>query len=424
MPLVLKNAHFFDYRNNSSQHTNILIEEGLKGKLKFSNDINKLIEDLQDVRIIDCYGKIVMRSFVNAHQHSYLSLTRTHKLSSEDDFAMRLKTGAWKIDKILDAEILEAATLYSAIDALKNGTTCVIEHHSSQTFIEGSLEVLQKSFHRAGLQFLPCFEISDRHSYLAADAALAYTDSWLRSNQGLVGLHASFTVGNSTLKNAVELASKHKTGIHIHAAESTTDQDHSLKEYGKTVIERLFEAGVLDDQKTVLAHAIHLSDEEARLINESGVYVVQNMESNLRSNVGFFNSEGIGENIMLGTDGLHNNMLRSAKMSYLAGQGFDQITPEIAIKRLRTGNEYFAKNKFCSDCENNLLIFDYPYTEEINLDNLSMHMIFGMESKHLSHVISQGEIVVEGGKLTKINEEDSMYFIREMTRKLIKLFGK
>ena len=424
MPLVLKNAHFFDYRNDTSQYTNILIEEGKKGKLHFNQDVNVLIKGINDVRIIDCYGKIVMRSFVNAHQHSYLSLTRPHKLTNTADFEQRLKTGRWKIDSIMDAEIMEAAALYAAIDALKNGTTCVIEHHSSQTFIDGSLETIDKSFSKAGLQFLPCFEISNRHSYAATDEALSYTDSWLRTNQGLIGLHASFTIGDSTLKSAVDLAAKYKTGIHIHAAESTIDQDHCLKEHGKTVIERLYDAGVLENKRTILAHAIHLSNEEAELIKNSGVYVVQNMESNLRSNVGFFNSEGLGENIMLGTDGLHNNMLRSAKMSYLAGQGFDDITPEIAIKRLRVGNDYFYKNKFCSDCDNNLLIFDYPYTEEINEENLSMHMIFGMESKHISHVISMGQVVVENGKLTMINEEDTMYFIREMTRKLIKLFKK
>lgn len=178
---------------------------------------------------------------------------------------------------------------------------------------------------------------------------------------------------------------------------------------------------VLDNKRTILAHAIHLSVEEAKLIKESAVYVVQNMESNLRSNVGFFNSEGLGENIMLGIDGLNNNMLRSAKMAYLAGQGFDNIDPSIAIKRLRVGNDYFIKNRFCIDCYKNLIIFDYPYTEKVNNDNLSMLMIFGMESKHISHVISQGKIVVENGKLTTINEE---YFIREMTRKLNKLLEK
>jgi len=424
MSIILKNANFFDFRQNKILFTNVLVEEGTKGKLTFNSDVNDLLENQTDVRIIDCFGKLVMHSFVNAHHHSYVSLTRTHKLTNTDDFEFRLKTGAWKIDHFLDAEVLEACALFSAMEALKNGTTCVIEHHSSQNFIRGSLETIEKAFKKVGLQFLPCFEISDRKSYSASDEGLDYTDSWLSNRPGLVGLHASFTVGSTTLKNAVELASKHKTGVHIHVAENTLDQEQCLKEYGVTVVERLFDAGVLESPKTVLAHAIHLSNEEAELINKTGVYVVENMESNLRSNVGFFNSEGMGDNIMLGADGLHCNMLRSAKMAFLAGQGFDQIDPQIAVQRLRTGNEYFQRNKICGDADNNLLIFNYPSSEEVTPANMSMHMIFGMESKHITHVISQGRVVMENGRLTLVNEDDLMPFIRQMTRKLIKQLEK
>lgn len=424
MPVILKNANFFDFRQQKMVFTNMLVEEGAKGKILFSSDVNDLLENQSDVRIIDCFGKLVMHSFVNGHQHSYVSLTRTNKLTNTVDYEYRLKTGAWKLDAFLDAEILEACALYSAMDSLKNGTTCVIEHHSSQHFIRGSLEVLEKAFLKTGMQFLPCFEVSDRKSFSAADEALAYTDEWLQHKNGLVGLHASLTVGNTTLKNAVELAARHKTGIHMHAAESTRDQEHCLQEYGVTVVERLYDAGVLENPKTILAHSIHLSNEEAELIRNSGVYVVQNMESNLRSNVGFFNSEGMGNNIMLGTDGLHGNMLRSAKMAFLAGQGFDQIDPYIAVQRLRTGNEYFMKNRICGDGENNLIVLDYPSTEEVNTENIAMHMIFGMESKHINLVVSQGKIVVENGKLTTINEEDAMMFIRQMTRKLLRNLEK
>jgi len=424
MSIILKNANFFDFRQNKMLFDNGLVEEGPKGKISTSADVNDLLDNQTDVRIIDCFGKLVMHSFVNAHHHSYVSLTRTHKLTNTDDFEFRLKTGAWKIDHFLDAEVLEACALYSAMEAIKNGTTCVIEHHSSQNYIRGSLETIEKAFKKVGLQFLPCFEISDRKSYSASDEGLDYTDSWLSNRPGLVGLHASFTVGSTTLKNAVELASKHKTGIHIHVAENTLDQEQCLKEYGVTVVERLYDAGVLESTKTVLAHAIHLSNEEAELINKSGVYVVENMESNLRSNVGFFNSEGIGENIMLGADGLHCNMMRSAKMAFLAGQGFDHIDPVIAVRRLRTGNDYFQRNKICGDADNNLLIFNYPSSEEVTPDNMAMHMIFGMESKHITHVISQGRVVMENGRLTLVNEDDLMPFIRQMTRKLIKQLEK
>ena len=424
MSIILKNANYFDFRQNKLLFTNILVESDSKKKLSFSSDVNDLLENQTDVRIIDCFGKLVMHSFVNGHHHSYVSLTRTHKLTNTDDFEFRLKTGAWKIDQFLDADVLEACALYSAMESLKNGVTCVIEHHSSQNCIKGSLETIEKAFKKVGLQFLPCFEISDRKSYSASDEGLDYTDSWLSGHPGLVGLHASFTVGSTTLKNAVDMASKHKTGIHIHVAESTIDQEQCLKEYGVTVVERLYDAGVLESTKTVLAHAIHLSNEEAELINKSGVYVVENMESNLRSNVGFFNSEGIGDNIMLGTDGLHGNMMRSAKMAFLAGQGFDHIDPSIAIQRLRAGNEYFLKNKICGDAENNLIILDYPSPEEVTPANMAMHMIFGMESKHISHVISNGHLVVENGRLTMVNEDDIIPFIRQMTRKLIKQLEK
>ena len=53
-----------------------------------------------------------------------------------------------------------------------------------------------------------------------------------------------------------------------------------------------------------------------------------------------------------------------------------------------------------------------------------MHMIFGIESMHITHVISKGQLVVENGKLTMINEEDTMLFIRQMTKKLIQKLSK
>jgi len=116
--------------------------------------------------------------------------------------------------------------------------------------------------------------------------------------------------------------------------------------------------------------------------------------------------------------------MRSAKMAFLAGQGFDHIDPSIAIQRLRAGNEYFLKNKICGDAENNLIILDYPSPEEVTPSNMAMHMIFGMESKHISHVISNGHLVVENGRLTMVNEDDIIPFIRQMTRKLIKQLEK
>lgn len=420
MPIILKNARFFDYKSKQDKLAHILVEEGSKGKLTFSNDIDELIQQLDKVQIYDCSGKIVTHSWVNAHHHSYLSLTRCITHPDGIDFMTRLKQGTWAVDKVLGRESIEAAALLSAIESLKCGTTFLIEHHSSQAFIPGSLETITQAFNKVGIASLPCFEVTDRNGYSKADEALDYSEQFLRSNQGLVGLHASFTVGSSSLQEAVKVAAKTNSGIHMHLAESTHDQEHCLKEYGKSVTERMADAGVLQFPKTILSHAIHLSNQEAALIEDSPVWVVENLESNQRSNVGVFNSEGLGERIMLGTDGLHFDMLRSMKSACFGGQGYDEINADIAHKRIRMGNEYLYSNKFLGDGDNNLVVYDYPYSSEINANNFPEHLLMGIETRHLQHVIACGRMVVENRKLLTVNEDDVLMQVREITRQLIK----
>ena len=92
MSIILKNANYFDFRQNKLLFTNVLVEADQKNKLSISSDVNDLLENQDDVRIIDCFGKLVMHSFVNAHHHSYVSLSRTHELTNTNDFEFRLRT--------------------------------------------------------------------------------------------------------------------------------------------------------------------------------------------------------------------------------------------------------------------------------------------------------------------------------------------
>jgi len=99
-----------------------------------------------------------------------------------------------------------------------------------------------------------------------------------------------FTVGDSTLKKAAELMEKANSGIHIHVAEDLYDQKFCLVNYGSRVIQRLDGFGVLDSSKTILAHCLHIDENERNIIRNSPAFVVQNTESNLNNNVGYFNS--------------------------------------------------------------------------------------------------------------------------------------
>lgn len=162
-------------------------------------------------------------------------------------------------------------------------------------------------------------------------------------------MHASFTVNDEIMRRAVNFMDKYNSGIHIHVAEDLYDQRHCHDNYNKWVIERLNNFGVLNSSKTILGHCLHIDENEREIIKYSKSFVVQNMESNLNNKVGYFNTKGLGDSIMLGTDGMHSDMLQSAKAAFFVVQEFDTIDYSSAYERFRKVHEYLAMNQFDGD---------------------------------------------------------------------------
>jgi len=238
-----------------------------------------------------------------------------------------------------------------------------------------------------------------------------------------VGLHASFTVGDRLLKAAVGLAQKYDTGIHVHVAEDPADQQACMKVCRRRVVERYRDAGVLEMPKSVLAHCIHLDTAEKRILRDSEAWIVQNVESNQNNNVGIADYGEFTENVMLGTDGMHNDMLRSAKAAFLAGQAAEGIDLAGIYRRFRNVHTYIAKSGFRGDGDNNLVILDYNSPTDINPDNFLGHFVYGLDAGHVDSVISKGELVVQDKKVLTIDEDEVLAFSRQMGNKLWRKLG-
>jgi cytosine/adenosine deaminase-related metal-dependent hydrolase len=420
MPLCLKNATFINWITFEFTTANIMVEEGVSGKL-FILPFNSKIPEGNTV--IDCTGMYVTKAFANGHHHVYSALAKGMPAPKKNpvNFAEILQYIWWKLDKCLDENMIRMSALITAMECAKNGVTFVIDHHSSPEAIGGSLEIIAKVFDDVGVSHLLCYEISDRDGSQKTNQALEETDNYLHNHQGLVGLHASFTIGDTAFKEAIQLAEKHKTGIHIHVAEDAFDQKHCEEHYRKNVIERIASFGGLTNTKSILVHCLHLADGERKAIKNSGVWVAQNTESNLNNRVGFFNSVGLGENIMLGTDGMHSDMLRSAKASYFTGLNFDKIDLPGIYNRFRNAQRYLLQNNFVGNAENNLVVLDYKPQTDFNAGNFLGHFIYGLESKHIRHVISNGKLIVKDRKVLTFDEES---IIKESKELSIKLWGK
>jgi cytosine/adenosine deaminase-related metal-dependent hydrolase len=421
MTLYLKNAAFVDWQSLEVRNTCLAVEEGPQKGISLIAAIPPQDKLAKGDRVLDCAGKLVTRSFGCGHHHIYSTLARGMPAPQKIpvNFVEILKYIWWHLDKCLDLEMIEASALASGIFCAKNGVTLIIDHHASPFAIQGSLFTIAKAFDRVGVSHLLCYEMSDRDGEGPREAGLAETDAFLTAGyQGHVGLHASFTVGDGLLQKAIALAKKHKTGLHIHVAEDLADQEETLTRYGKRVVERLQQAGALDLKTSILSHCIHLSEHEKELTRGSGVWVAQNVESNQNNNVGLAPYKSITDKVLLGTDGMHSDMLRSAKAAFLAGQATEGIGFDEIYRRFRNVHRYAGEFGVRGDTENNLVVLNYDSPTEVTSDNFLGHFVYGIDSRHVTTVICQGKVIVEEGKMTTVDEAEVLAFAREMGKRL------
>lgn len=413
MTIYLTDATYIDWQTFSFRKGDfaVLPGKGISAVDQLPPDV-----DVADA-ILNCSGKLVTRSFGCGHHHIYSALARGMPAPAKApaNFPEILQYVWWHLDKNLDLDMIRASALATAVYCARNGVTFVIDHHASPYAVEGSLQTIGDAFDLVGISHLLCYELSDRDGEDSREKGLAETDAYLSGgNQGLVGLHASFTVGDDLLARAVSLAEKHGTGIHVHVAEDHSDQKHCRETYGKPVISRFHEAGVLDSPRTVLAHCVHLEPEERQLLAASQAWVAQNVESNLNNNVGTGDYREYGERVMLGTDGMHSDMLRGAKATFFVGQGTESMGFTDIYHRFRGVNRYLAANGFSGDNDDNLVVLDYNPPTEINPENFLGHFVFGIDAMHVDSVIANGQLILREKQLLTMDEEEILEFAREM----------
>jgi cytosine/adenosine deaminase-related metal-dependent hydrolase len=106
------------------------------------------------VKVLDLAGEIVYPGLVCSHNHFYSGLARgiMARIKPSTDFISILQNLWWRLDMAIDEEILLYSGLISSLDAIKSGTTAVIDHHSSPSYIKGSLNTLKESFLKTGLR--------------------------------------------------------------------------------------------------------------------------------------------------------------------------------------------------------------------------------------------------------------------------------
>jgi putative selenium metabolism protein SsnA len=367
-----------------------------------------LAPDSADARTIDLAGNLLSPGIVCSHNHFYSALARgiLADIKPSTDFVSVLQNLWWRLDRAIDEEILYCSGLVGAIEAVRAGTTAVVDHHASPGFIGGSLKTLKKAFEKVGLRGILCYEVTDRNGGSQMRQGIEENIAFAQSAKGglleaAIGAHAAFTLGDEALALLSEAVRATGSGIHIHAAEDSYDSAAAHHLYQMDIMQRLESRNLLDG-KTICAHGVHLTDSDISKLNEHDCFLVHNARSNMNNGVGYAGKLPAIRNVALGTDGIGSDMFEEMKFAYFkhrdAGGAF---WPGNFLAFLHNGTRllerYFPGSfqRIEAGSVADLVIYDYRNPTPLVGENIAGHLAFGLSSGSVKTVIINGSIVYE-----------------------------
>ena len=388
---------------------------------------DELAAKYPDAEVMDAGGQYVMPANICAHTHFYGAYARGMAIPgpAPKDFPQILQRLWWPLDKALDKDSVRASALVCLLDAIKHGTTSLVDHHASPNFIDGSLDVIADAVDRAGLRAVLCYEVTDRGGLEKMQAGIAENLRFMAAAAdrprlaGCFGLHASLTLSDESLQACAD-AIPSDAAYHIHAAEHEADEADSLRRSGKRVVERLDEYGIWRS-KTIAAHCVHIDEAERGILQERRVWVTHQPRSNMNNGVGAADIDGLleqGIKLCLGNDGFGNNMWAEWKTAYLLHKVVHR-DPRYAdgmnIAKMAWANNARLIEQFFPDAKigeisvgakADLIFVNYHPFTPLTAANLAWHLIFGFESSMVTTTICEGRVLMQDRNILVLDEAE------------------
>ena len=372
------------------------------------------LEPREGEEAIDLSGKLIIPGMVCAHTHLYSALARGMPAPPRppSNFREILELVWWRLDRALDEESIYWSAIAGALDAARAGTTCLFDHHASPSHISGALQIVREAIEKVGLRAVLCYEVTDRGGVQERERGLDENLTflkWVQSStapeppalfRGMVGAHASFTLSDESLGYCAELMQVFDAGLHIHAAEDRWDVVDARTRYRLGVVERLSKHGALNS-RTILAHGVHLSDEDIEMARSAGVWFAHNPRSNMNNQVDYAPVAKFGERVVLGTDGIGADMFEESRLAFFKSR--DERVGFGADDWLRVlgSNHRLASEAFGGDLRSldggsiaDLTVLDYWSPTPITAENLGWHFAFGLTSASVESVMVNGRFVM------------------------------
>ncbi len=400
----------------------------------------ELVAHYPDAPHVDARGQIVMPGLIVAHTHFYGTFARGMYIPGPPmkNFLEILARLWWQLDRSLDEEGVRYSALVPIVDAIRHGATTLFDHHASNRFVDGSLDVIADVVLESGVRACLCYEVTDRDGPGVTEAGIRENVRFIKRVRheqhprlaATFGLHAGLTLSDETLERcAAEAESLGNVGFHIHVAEGPFDQDHALETYGVRAVERLYQHRILGPD-TIVAHAIDIDAWEMALLRETGTWVSHQPRSNMNNAVGVADIPTMlrgGMKVVLGNDGFSNNMFTEMHVAYLVHKvhrGDPRAMPADQVLRMqffnnaRLATHFFSRpvGELTPGAFADIIFLDYDPPTPLTVDNLPWHIIFGVDGTRVTSTIVGGRFLMRDGELLTLDEEAIMARAREVAR--------
>lgn len=397
-----------------------------------------LREKYPDSIFYDAKGRVIMPGLINTHSHIYSSFARGLSLPQEKpnrDFQEILENQWWRIDKVLDLQDSKYSAYATGLESIRCGVTTLFDHHASQHHVQGSLFAMEEALADIGLRASLCYEVSDRDGKDIAKQAIRenadFIDHASKNDsdmiKGMFGLHASFTLSDETLSQCVEAMGDKNAGFHVHVAEGIGDLYDSLKKYGKRVVERLHDAGVLGE-KTLAIHNIHINGAEMDILKATDTMAVHNPESNMGNAVGcaaVLQMLEKGILLGLGTDAYTQDMFESLKVANLIHKhhlcnpsvGFMESVQMLFKNNAAICSRFYKKplGVLAKGAAADIIVVDYTPHTPLNANTIAGHIVFGMMGRCVDTTIINGRFVMKERQMQLVDEQEILAKTREQS---------
>ncbi len=372
---------------------------------------------LKAKEVVDARGGAVLPGLINSHTHAAMTLLR----GLADDLPLMdwLENHIFPAERRLTGEWVYWGTLLACAEMILSGTTTFCDMY----LFEGQVA---RAAQEAGLRALVGEVLYDFPSpnYGPLEKGFAYTRELIRKyrDDPLISVavepHTPFTCGPELLLQAKRLSAETGVPLIIHLAETQTEADQILKQYGVSPTQHLARLGLLDEQ-LIAVHCVVLSETDQKTLAAAGVKVVHCPESNMKLASGVAPVVELlrgGVCVGLGTDGCasNNNLDLFQEMDSAAKlHKVHRLDPTVMDARTvfrmatRGGARVLGLESQVGSLEPekkaDIILLDLDQPHLTPLYNIYSHLVYAARGADVTRVIINGRTVMKNRELLTLD---------------------